>query len=243
MSVFCTESILIGKDSQGHRIVKCKFIADAASDLPAYNAYVSDTNELLSLGSEADTVTDGAKYRLDSSGNWILTQPGQAVYSKSEIDEMIQELNDRIDALIIPSDCPFTCNPDFFVQSQVSETLGGVTYTKSNSGYAIGMVIAVNVAGTGICTGVLYISTIQSAVYYSPYHDYWNPSQGDKAVTYDGGTWYCANPGGASLGDSRASAQYLQVYPDVVEWHTDSITGISENDLISILQYVSAAIR
>lgn len=89
MSIFCTESILIGKDSQGHRIVKCKFLADAAIDLPAYNAYVSDTNELLSLGSEAKTVTDGAKYRLDSAGNWILTQPGQAAYTKSEVDALL----------------------------------------------------------------------------------------------------------------------------------------------------------
>ena len=93
MSIFCTESILIGKDSQGHRIVKCKFIADAASDLPAYNAYVSDTNELLSLGSEAETVTDGAQYKLDSAGNWILTQPGQATYTKAEIDAMIAAIN------------------------------------------------------------------------------------------------------------------------------------------------------
>ena len=93
MSIFCTESILIGKDSQGHRIVKCKFIADAASDLPAYNAYVSETNELLSLGSEAETVTDGAEYKLDSSGNWILTHPGQAAYTKAEIDAMIAAIN------------------------------------------------------------------------------------------------------------------------------------------------------
>lgn len=93
MSIFCTESILIGKDSQGHRIVKCKFIADAASDLPAYNAYVSETNEILSLGSEAETVNDGAQYKLNSSGSWILTQPGQAAYTKAEIDAMIAAIN------------------------------------------------------------------------------------------------------------------------------------------------------
>lgn len=89
MSIFCTESVLIGKDSQGHRIVKCKFIADSASDLPAYNAYVTETNELLAMGSEADTVNDGAQYKLNSSGSWILTQPGQAAYTKAEVDALL----------------------------------------------------------------------------------------------------------------------------------------------------------
>lgn len=214
---------------------------DTAADLPGINDFAGLT---LLMGSEAHDISQNAVYKMQSDGTWVLQNVGTAdYYTKSEIDIMIQQLNDRIDALIIPADCPFTCNPDFFVQSQVSETLGGVTYTKSNSGYAIGMVVAVNVAGTGICTGVLFMSMINTAVYYSPYHESWNPSQGDKTVSYDGATWYCANPGGASLGDSRASAQYLQVYPDVVDWHTDSITGISENDLLSMLQYASAAVR
>lgn len=217
-----------------------KIDCDTAADLPAVNHFSGIT---LLMGSSSHDISQNADYEMQSDGTWVLQQAGTATYTKQEIDEMIQELNDRIDSLIIPADCPFTCNPDFFVQSQVSETLGGVTYTKSNSGYAIGMVVAVNVAGTGICTGVLFMSTINTAVYYSPYHTYWNPSQGDKTVSYDGATWYCANPGGASLGDSRASAQYLQVYPDVVQWHTDSITGISENDLLSMLQYASAAVR
>lgn len=214
---------------------------DTAADLPAVNHFAGLT---LLMGSEAHDISQNGKYKMQSDGTWVLQQVGTAnYYTKQEIDAMIQALNDRIDALIIPADCPFTCNPDFFVQSQVSETLGGVTYTKSNSQYAIGLVVAVNVTGTGICTGVLFMSTINTAVYYSPYHTSWNPSQGDKTVVYDGATWYCANPGGASLGDSRASAQYLQVYPDVVQWHTDSINGISETDLQSMLQYVSAAIR
>lgn len=232
-----------GYDAQGNRYIWAHLECDSAADLPAPDYFKADAAAILAMGSTSHTIAENAVYELNSGGVWVLQQAGTATYTKAEIDAMIQQLNDRIDALIIPDDCPFTCDPEFFVQSQVSETLGGVNYTKSNSGYAIGLVVAVNVAGTGICTGVLFMSTINTAVYYSPYHESWNPSQGDKTVTYDGATWYCANPGGASLGDSRASAQTLQVYPDVVEWHTDSITGISESDLISILQYVNAAIR
>ena len=143
-----------------------------------------------------------------------------------------------------PADCPFTCDEDYFVDSAVSVSINGTTFAKSNSGYAIGMVIAVNVSGTGTCTGVMFMSPVSAdAVKYTPYHDSWNTSQGDKTATLDGVTWYCANPGGAVIGDFRSGTYDLPVYPDVVEWHTDTITGISESDLLDILAAVNATNR
>ena len=142
-----------------------------------------------------------------------------------------------------PADCPFTCDLQYFVDSAVSVSINGSVFAKSNSGYAIGMVIAVDVpGGTGICTGVMFMSPVSAdAVKYTPYHDYWNPGQGDKVVTYNGVTWYCANPGGAILGDFRSGTYSLPVYPDVVDWSTSSPVGISESDLLDILAAVNAA--
>lgn len=143
-----------------------------------------------------------------------------------------------------PADCPFTCDEEYFVNSAVSVSINGTTFAKSNSGYAIGMVIAVNVSGTGICTGVMFMSPVsQDAVKYTPYHDYWNTGQGDKTVTLDGVTWYCANPGGATLGDFRSGTYDLAVYPNVLDWHTGSVEGISESDLLDVLAAVNAANR
>ena len=144
-----------------------------------------------------------------------------------------------------PADCPFTCDLAYFVDSAVSVTINGTTFTKSTTGYAIGMVIAVNVpGGTGTCTGVLFMSPVSAdAVRYTPYHDTWNPSQGDKTVTYDGVTWYCANPGGAVLGDFRNGTYSIPVYPTELNWSISSPVGISESDLLDVLAYVNAANR
>ena len=162
-----------------------------------------------------------------------------AGYPQSEI---LQFLEDMDAENVIPTACPFTCDVSYFVNSKVSIPISNQTYSKVTDGYAIGVVIAVNVpGGTGICTGVMFMSPVsQDAVRYTPYHDSWNPNQGDKTVVYDGVTWYCANPGGAVLGDFRSGTYDIPVYPDVVEWHLDSITGVSEADILKVLAYVNA---
>lgn len=88
MSLLCTKAELIGLDSNGKRVIKCAFIADTASDLPAATAFSSD-NKVLAMGSTAHVVYDNSDRELDSSGSWILSQPGSAAYTKAEIDSML----------------------------------------------------------------------------------------------------------------------------------------------------------
>lgn len=155
MSIFCTESVLIGKDAQGHRIVKCKFIADSASDLPAYNAYVTETNELLSMGSEADTVNDGAQYKLNSSGSWILTQPGQAAYTKAEIDLMIDainQLNADQQAQINYSINTGSKNKLKTLRASGTSATGLIYTLNSNGTYTLGGTTTADANITAICT-------------------------------------------------------------------------------------------
>lgn len=136
----------------------------------------------------------------------------------------------------IPDDCPFTCDVNYFIDSAVSITINNTVFTKLNSDYAVGMVIAVDVPNTGVCTGVIFMSPIsQAAVAYSPYHENWNPPQGDKTVTLDGVTWYVGSAGGAVLGDFRNSLSGMAIYPDIVSWSVNSPYGISDQDILQIL--------
>lgn len=88
MSRLCTKAELIGLDSNGKRIIKCVFICDTSSDLPAAFEYSAE-NKVLAMGSTAHIIYDNSDMELDSSGSWILSQPGTAAYTKSEIDSML----------------------------------------------------------------------------------------------------------------------------------------------------------
>ena len=84
---------VIGSDSSGRSIAVVSLWVDTAASLPAANAYQSD-GFILGMGSEGNCIDSGDKYRLDSSGDWQITQAGTGTYTRAEIDAIVS----RIDA-------------------------------------------------------------------------------------------------------------------------------------------------
>lgn len=89
----CTECKIIGLNSNGDRIMKCKFICDTYADIPTATEFQQNTGCIIAMGSEAHIIYDNADYELQSSGFWTLSQAGTAAYTKSEVDQKIAEID------------------------------------------------------------------------------------------------------------------------------------------------------
>lgn len=80
----------------GSRAIMCEIAADTAADLPT-----NTTDLQYILGTFAKTIDTGDLYKINSFGNWIL-QPSDNqfvnVYTKSEIDDIVQDINADITA-------------------------------------------------------------------------------------------------------------------------------------------------
>lgn len=92
MGILFDKAERIGTDSGGYALVKVHCICDTSADLPAYNAYQAN-GYTLALGSKADVIDDGSELTMQANGTWVLTVPGQAAYTKSEIDDMISQID------------------------------------------------------------------------------------------------------------------------------------------------------
>lgn len=139
-----------------------------------------------------------------------------------------------------PADCPFTCDPNYFINSQQQCTIAGRTFTKLNTDYAIGMIVVVDVEGVGVCTGVLYLSPVsQNSILYSPYHTYWGQYGDEREITYHGVTWYASGIAGGMGGDQRNNSSGMVIYPGTGSVYYPA-SGWTEEILCSILEDVGA---
>ena len=78
----------------GVRSMMCEIIADTAADLPANTA-----QRIFIIGTFATVIDTGDTYKINSGGTWILQPSGdvfQNVYTKSEIDSIVSDINDDI---------------------------------------------------------------------------------------------------------------------------------------------------
>lgn len=85
----CTECKILGLNSNGDRIMKCKFICDTYADIPTATEFQQSTGCIISMGSEAHIIFDNSDYELQSSGSWTLSQAGSASYTKAEVDQLL----------------------------------------------------------------------------------------------------------------------------------------------------------
>lgn len=98
---------------------RATIVCDTPQDLPAYNAKQSDTNDpfILVYGSDADVISNGRKYILNGSNQWIIQpQSGggggsseavdinydntQSGLSATNVQAAIDELEDEIDSIV-----------------------------------------------------------------------------------------------------------------------------------------------
>ena len=80
-----------GQDSQGRRMLLLSLECDSEADLPSPDYFASSANAIISMGSDAHTIAENAKYMLNSSGFWVLQEAGTAAYTKAEVDALLAQ--------------------------------------------------------------------------------------------------------------------------------------------------------
>lgn len=90
--IIAVKTEFFGIDSNGNRVTIAHFVGDSSADLPAISAYTSGGVQI-SVGSTFHSVTDGADYEMTSAGVWVLSQPGQAAYTKAEVDAIASSVD------------------------------------------------------------------------------------------------------------------------------------------------------
>lgn len=112
---------------------------DTVSDLPAQAGGI--TGYYLEQGSAAHVIEDNAVYVLNGSGNWILqeTSPFKDIYTKSEIDVLLANLQYKIDsfyfvkyAVVDIINCGIIKN--LFETTATTQTITDVTFTNNGDG-------------------------------------------------------------------------------------------------------------
>lgn len=168
------------------------------------------------------------------SGGGFICTPDVAYHSASSI---ILPMQTEIWQFVTPDDCPFDISdPNYFINTQRQCTISGRTFTKMTADYAVGMAIVVDVENVGICTGMLYLSSVsQSSILYSPYHTYWGQYGDEREFTYNGVTWYASGIAGGMNGDQRNYSSGIMVYPATGSVYYPS-TGWQEETLVGILE-------
>lgn len=71
----------------GNTLIRAHILCDTAADLPAVNAYSGYT---LLMGSVADDIATGDRYKMQSDGTWVRQPvPQSDTYTSTQIDTMI----------------------------------------------------------------------------------------------------------------------------------------------------------
>ena len=129
----------------------------------------------------------------------------------------------------------FTCDPEYFFDTEVSCTLDGKVRTKSNDLPAIGIVVYG--LGYSYCNPI-FISTDADAVKFMA--DGVELSAVAPTVTYDGLTWYYTVEENGVLGNYNDSSGNMKKYPQTCDWDNPNRT-ITQQSVLDILSYVNAA--
>lgn len=114
-------------DTTTHVIVYME--CDSTSDLPA--TPTSITGLTLEIGSRAHIIEDNTIWMMTSSGTWYQQDEASRmnVYTKPEIDDMIDDENRHLD-LLFRSGCKNILN----VWGQTSQLINGIQWTINNDG-------------------------------------------------------------------------------------------------------------
>ena len=76
-------------------LVRGVLLCDSTSDLPGIDDI---SGYRLTIGSKAIAIDTAAKYMMQSNGTWSIQDPANDVYTKTEIDTMLQNYTTRDDA-------------------------------------------------------------------------------------------------------------------------------------------------
>lgn len=111
---------------------------DTASDLPGINDF---TGKVLNKGSTAHVIDANEKYMLDSLGTWNIQQqsPFSDVYTKSEIDTMLANMQYEIDSFYavkyaVEDIINYSIIKNIFETTATTQTITDVTFTNNGDG-------------------------------------------------------------------------------------------------------------
>ena len=112
---------------------------DTVSDLPAQEGGI--TGYYLEQGSTAHVIADNTKYMIDSGGNWILqdTSPFSNVYTKTEIDAMLANMQYEIDSFYVVKYAVediinYSIIKNLFETTVATETITDITFKNNGDG-------------------------------------------------------------------------------------------------------------
>lgn len=112
---------------------------DTVSDLPAQAGGI--TGYYLEQGSTAHIIADNTVYVIDSGGNWILqeTSPFKDIYTKSEIDALLANLQYEIDSFYfvkyaVVDIINYSIIKNLFETTATTQTIKDVTFTNNGNG-------------------------------------------------------------------------------------------------------------
>lgn len=111
---------------------------DTASDLPGINDF---TGKVLNKGSTAHVIDANEKYMLNSTGTWNIQQqsPFSDVYTKSEIDTMLANMQYEIDSFYlvkyaVEDIINYSIVKNIFETTATTQTITDVTFTNNGDG-------------------------------------------------------------------------------------------------------------
>lgn len=130
------------------------FECDTIADLPAPTVYDSQ-NILLGEGCEAHIIDTNAMLMMQSDGTWSLQQAGSAAYTKTEVDTMIDTINEAYTAQ--QKEIDYSINTGSKNKLKTLRASGtsatGLTYTlNSNGTYSLGGTTTSNANISALCT-------------------------------------------------------------------------------------------
>ena len=136
MAAWITNYSLIDLADQTQVVAQIE--CDTAFDLPGINDF---TGKVLNKGSTAHVIDANEKYMLDSYGNWNIQQqsPFSDVYTKTEIDTMLANLQYEIDSFYavkyaVEDIINYSIVKNFFETAATTQTITDVTFTNNNDG-------------------------------------------------------------------------------------------------------------
>ena len=207
-------------------------------DINTFNLpkYMSNHCELIVPGScrglsnlTSVTIPDSVKY-IDHYAFWNTGLTSVTLSYKTKYQSTSFPQNCTINII---DDIPFSCDSEYYIDTEVEYIINGNHYYKYNDEPSVGMIVIINAGGIYYTTGLFISPYSESAVTYKTQYGYVCTSVG--SIIYDGVTWWYSSADYAIGGQYQGSG--MKNYSDIVNFpYTQQI-------LTNILQSIHASMN
>jgi hypothetical protein len=175
------------------------------------------------------TIPDSVKY-IDHYAFWDTGLTSVTLSYKTKYQSTSFPQNCTINII---DDRPFSCDSEYYIDTEVEYVINGNYYYKYNDEPSVGMIVIINAGGIYYTTGLFISPYSESAVTYKTQYGYVCTSVG--SIIYDGVTWWYSSADYAIGGQYQGSG--MENYSDIVNFpYTQQI-------LTNILQSIHASMN